>query len=82
MTHDALLKQLHKRLSIETGTDNIATLRINVSVPRAAGSSSYVQRQRWFTVIDPDAELMARAHAFATALASVPRARAKLECLT
>lgn len=82
MTHDALLKQLHERLSIETGTDNIATLRTNVSVPRAAGSSSYVQRQRWFTVIDPDAELMARAHAFATALASVPRVRAKLECLT
>jgi hypothetical protein len=82
MTHDALLKQLHERLSIETGTDNIATLRTNVSVPYAAGSSSYVQRQRWFTVIDPDAELMARAHAFATALASVPRVRAKLECST
>ncbi|MGE4340215.1 MAG: hypothetical protein AB7E55_30320 [Pigmentiphaga sp.] len=82
MTHDALLKQLHERLSIETGTDNIAALRTNVSVPRAAGSSSYVQRQRWFTVIDPDAALMARAHAFATALASVPRVRAKLECLT
>ncbi|MEI2386164.1 hypothetical protein [Breoghania sp. JC706] len=79
LTHDALLQQLHERLSIETGTDNIATLRTNVSVPRAPDSSSYVQRQRWFTIMDPDADLIARAHAFATALANVPRVRAKLE---
>ncbi|MBS0505633.1 MAG: hypothetical protein JSS55_17915 [Proteobacteria bacterium] len=82
MKHDALLQQLHERLSVETGAENIVTLRTNVSVPRAAGSSSYVQRQRWFTVVDPDAELTARAQAFANALVSVPRVRARLERLT
>lgn len=79
MKHDVLLQQLHERLSFETGTENIVTLRTNVSVLRAAGSSSYVQRQRWFTVVDPDTELTVRAQAFARALASVPRVRAKLE---
>ncbi len=38
-----------------------------------------MQRQRWFTIIDADAELLARAQAFATALASVPRVRARLD---
>jgi hypothetical protein len=38
-----------------------------------------VQRPRWFTVVDPDAELTARAHAFAAALASVPRVRARVD---
>jgi hypothetical protein len=79
MKHDALLQQLHERLSIETKAENIVTLRTNVSVPRAIGSSSYVQRQRWFTVVDSDAELTARAQAFVTALASVPRVRARLD---
>jgi hypothetical protein len=69
---------LHERLSVETDAENIVTLRTNVSVPRAIGSSSYVQRQRWFTVVDPDAELIARAQAFAVALESIPRVRAGL----
>ena len=43
------------------------------SAPGTAGSRSYVQRQRWFTVVDPDAESTVSAQAFATALASVPR---------
>jgi hypothetical protein len=47
MKHDALLQQLHERLAVETDAENIVTLRTNVSVPRAMGSSSYVQRQRW-----------------------------------
>jgi hypothetical protein len=79
MKHDALLRQLHERLAVKTGAENIVTLRTNVSAPRAKGSSSYVQRQRWFTVIDPDAELTARAQAFAAALASIPRVRAELD---
>ncbi len=79
LKHDALLRQLHKRLAVEVGAGNVITLRTNVSVPRAAGSRSYVQRQRWFTVVEPDAELTARAQAFAIALASVPRVRALLE---
>jgi hypothetical protein len=79
LTHDALLRQLHERLGVEAGVENVITLRTNVSVPRAPGSRSYVQRQRWFTIVDPDAELTARAQAFAKALASVPRVRARLE---
>ena len=79
MKHAALLQQMHERLSVETDAENIVTLRTNVSVPRAIGSSSYVQRQRWFTVVDSDAELRARAQAFATALASVPRVRSQLD---
>jgi hypothetical protein len=79
MTHDALLRQLHERLAVEADVQNVITLRTNVSVPRAAGSRSYVQRQRWFTLVDPDAELEARAQAFAGALAAVPRVRARLD---
>lgn len=75
MTHDGLLRQLHGRLAAETDTENFVTLRTNVSVPRAIGSSSYVQRQRWLTVVDPDAELIARAQDFAIALGAIPRVR-------
>jgi hypothetical protein len=82
MTHDALLRQLHERLTIEVDAENVVTLRTNVSVPRAGGSRSYVQRQRRFTIVDPDAGLTARAQAFATPLASVPLVRARLDNLT
>ena len=78
MQHDALAQRLHERLQAEVGAEDIITLRTNVSVPRAVGSRSYVQRQRWFTVIDPDAGLIARAHALTSAIASVPRVRARL----
>lgn len=70
MKHDALLQQLHKRLAVETDAENIVMLRTNVSVPRTIGSSSYVQRQRWFTVVDFDTELTTRAEAFAAVLAA------------
>jgi hypothetical protein len=79
MAHDALLRRLHENLRIETDAEKMITLRTNVSVPRANGSRSYVQRQRWFTIIDPDAELTARAQAFANVLVSVPRVRARLD---
>jgi hypothetical protein len=79
LTHDALLQQLHERLAVECDTENVITLRTNVSVPRAPGSPSYVQRQRWFTIVDPDAELEARAQTFSDALASIPRVRARLD---
>lgn len=81
LKHDALLRQLHERLAVEVGAETVITLRTNVSVPCSAGSRSYVQRQRWFTIVEPDAELTARAQAFAIALASVPRVRARLECM-
>jgi hypothetical protein len=78
--HALLLRRLHERLAVETGTENIITLRTNVSVPRAAGARYYVQRQRWFTVIDGDTEIANRVCAFAGSLARVPRVRAKVEC--
>ena len=79
MKHDALLQQLHERLAVETDAENIITLRTNVSVPAAERPRSYVQRQRWFTFIDPDAELIARARAFASNLTCIPRVRAVLD---
>jgi hypothetical protein len=79
MPHAALARQLHSRLKGETGTESIITLRTNVSVPRVQGSRSYVQRQRWFTVVDIDADLTARARRFATALDVVPRVTVRLD---
>ena len=79
MKHADLVKHLHSRLIDETDAEGAATLRTNVSVPRASGSSSYVQRQRWFTIVDPDAKLLVRAEKFVAALAMVPRVRATLD---
>ena len=80
MPHNVLLRQLHERLTIEACAEGVITLRTNVSVPSVEGSRSYVQRQRWFTVVDPDDDLSCRARAFAAALTSVPRVRARLDC--
>ena len=60
--HDIQLQQLHQRLADETDAKNIMTLRTSVSV---RVGSSYVPRARWFTIVDPDAELIERAQAFA-----------------
>jgi hypothetical protein len=79
MTHAALVQQLHERIRSETSAETVITLRTNVSVPRAAGSRSFVQRQRWFTVVDPDAALVIKAQAFADRLASIPQVRARLD---
>lgn len=77
--HDFLVQRLHEQLSVEAGAENVITLRTNVSVPRTEGSRFYVQRPRWFTVVDPDSTLVARARAFTDALASVPRVRARMD---
>jgi hypothetical protein len=82
MRHDALTQRLHERLSVETGAKGVLTLRTNVSVPYARRPRSYVQRQRWFTVVDPDAKLIVRARAFASTIASIPRVRALLDGIT
>ena len=82
MQHNALAQRLHKQLSAQTGAKEVVTLRTNVSVPCAERPRSYVQRQRWFTVIDPDAELIARARAFASNLTCIPRVRAVLDGIT
>lgn len=79
LKHEKLLSQLHDRLATAVGTTTFITLRTNVSVPRAAGSGFYVQRQRWFTIVDPDVVLTARAKTFALALEAVPRVTARLE---
>ena len=77
MPYKAQLRQLHQRLTDEAQAENIVTLCTNVSVP-IEGSRFVVQRPRWFTVIDPDAELTARARAFDAALLSVRRVKARL----
>ena len=78
LKHDVLVQQLHEQLAAEVGAETAITLRTSVSVPRAAGSRYYVPRARWFTVVEPDAELTARARAFAIALGAVPRVSAQL----
>jgi hypothetical protein len=65
-------------LTVEAGAESIVTLRTNVSVPRAVGSRSYVQRQRWFTVVDSDAAIISRARAFSDILASILERLAEL----
>jgi hypothetical protein len=77
--HQTLLQQLHERLKDRADAGVLITLQTNISVPRAAEPRSYVQRQRWFTVVDPDADLTVRARNFASALASVPRVRVRLQ---
>ena len=82
LRHDALAQQLHEQLAVETGAEVAFTLRTNVSVRCAGRPGSYVPRQRWFTVVDPDAKLIARTRAFANILASIPRVRATLVGMT
>jgi hypothetical protein len=81
MPHDAIVQLLHTQLRTEVGAEAVVTLRTNVAVPRAKGSRFYVQRQRWLTVVDPDAQLIARTRVFADALISIPRVRARLDGL-
>ncbi len=66
MRHDALAQRLHEQLRVETGAKEVVTLRTNVSVPCAERPAFLVQRQRWFTVVDPDDKLIARARGFAS----------------
>jgi hypothetical protein len=76
--HDELVRRLHDRL-IESGAESALTLRTTISVPHREGSRSYAPRTRWFTAVDADALSVNRARAFATALASIPRVRARLD---
>jgi len=79
MPHDELVRRLHDRLITEAGAQDVVTLRTNVSVPRFKGARSYVQRQRWFTVVDTNEGLRDRVCVFAKALACVPRVRVRLD---
>ena len=77
--HDDQVRQLHQRLRDETGTASILTLRTNISVPSKSRPGLYVQRQRWFTVVDADVVLTARSKIFASSLSAVPRVRAQID---
>lgn len=78
-SHHELVQQLHQRLVSEADADRLLTLRTNVSVPRAPDSPYVVQRQRWFTIVDPSDTVVARSRVFAERLAALPRARAVLD---
>jgi hypothetical protein len=77
--HDTLVQLLHERLNHEASAQNAITLRTNISVPRAQSARSYVQRQRWFTVVDPDEVLSARVRSFAKILGTIPRIRVRVD---
>lgn len=77
--HDEQCRQLHARLVRDAGAANVMTLRTNISVPRAKGSRFVVQRQRWFTIIDADAELSSRVYSFASRLELVPNIRVRID---
>jgi hypothetical protein len=76
--HDVLVQHLHEQLRDEAQA-NAITLRTSVSVPRTTGSLAFVPRLRWFTVVDPDAALVARANEFASKLKELPRVSAQLD---
>jgi hypothetical protein len=78
-THEEQVRQMHARLATEADANRVITLRTNVSVPRGDRSGYFVQRPRWFTVVDPDGDLTWRVEAFAEALRAVPRVRAVVE---
>jgi hypothetical protein len=82
MPHEALAQRLHDQLRIEAHAEAVVTLSTSVSVPRAERPRSYVQRQRWLTIVDPDVELIARTRKFARALALIPRVRTGLAGIT
>jgi len=76
--HDQLVQRLHERLRTGAGATNAFTVRTCVSVPRGDGTNHVMPRFRWFTVVDADDHLKARALDFVRALAVVPRATARL----
>jgi hypothetical protein len=78
--HHELIKHLHERIRERCGSERVLTVRTNVSVPRTPSSPYLVQRPRWFTVIDPDDTIVARARSFADALhAIIPAAAARVD---
>lgn len=76
--HAEILADLHANVRHHTGADRVLTLRTNVSVP-ASKPGYFVQRQRWFTLVDADDELTFRAQAFAADAAAVRRLSVKID---
>jgi hypothetical protein len=67
LKHNLLLQQLHEQIGGE-----VFTLKVTAFPTRAPSI-------RWFTVVDPDVELAARAQAYTSALSSVPRVTARID---
>jgi hypothetical protein len=63
--HPAQIIELHKRLKAEAGAHNALTLRTVVLVGAGRGRQP---RTRFFTLVDADNELAARAEVFAAAV--------------
>ena len=78
-TYEEQVRQMHERLVAEAEANSVITLRTNVSVPRGDGSRYFVQRPRWFTVVDPDDDVAWRVEAFAETLKAIPRVRVVVE---
>jgi hypothetical protein len=78
LSYQDQLEELHERIISKTGANQIATLKINVSISRGDGSRFVVQRQRWFTILDADSEVMTRVVSFAKAVSTVPAVTARL----
>lgn len=76
--HADILADLHANVRHHTGTDSVLTLRTNISVP-ASKPGYFVQRQRWFTIIDADDTLVARALSFVSDAGSVRRLSIKID---
>ena len=72
MSHQNQVQRLHEKLRVKANAERPFTLRTTINVLRTDGSRSYVPRQRWFTVVDPDTDLIARARAFAGRLHYIP----------
>jgi hypothetical protein len=76
-SHDLQVESLHKRLTSETGTSSILTLRTCVSVPQPGGNG-YTPRFRWFTILDMDVAMTLRVSTYAAALSLIPRVKVML----
>lgn len=77
--HDDQVAFLHERLIREANAREVLTLRTSVSVPRSRESPYFVPRSRWFTIVDPDQNLIQRITAFSQALAAIPRVKVRLD---
>ena len=75
--HVEQLSTWHRMLRHKTDGASIVTLRTSVQVRTALGRA--VPRSRWFTVIDPDQVLIARACAFASKLDQIGKCSTSID---
>lgn len=77
-SHERQLVEYHQLLIKQVEVKSIITIMTNVSVPRASNSRYLVHRQRWFTILNPDALLDDRARKFTERLIRTPGASASV----